>query len=96
MEGWVNPSQVEWVLNPGPVTWQSAALPTELSWPAYNNNAPRTLLTLISLRGPAGPHLSLTGTTPMVQVNLEMVQMPSKVIGDVKGKPEVDLFCKIY
>ena len=26
------PSLVEWVLNPGPVTWQSAALPTELSW----------------------------------------------------------------
>ena len=31
MEDWVNPCQVELVLNLGPVTWQSAALPTELS-----------------------------------------------------------------
>ena len=28
MEGWVNPGQV---LNPGPLTWRSAALPTELA-----------------------------------------------------------------
>ena len=35
-EGWKaesTPGQVEWVLNPGPVAWQSTALPTELSWP---------------------------------------------------------------
>ena len=34
-EGWKvesTPSQVEWVLNLGPVTWQSAVLPTELIW----------------------------------------------------------------
>ena len=35
MEGWVNPQpgwvRSQWVLNPGPLTWRSAALPTELS-----------------------------------------------------------------
>ena len=38
MEGWVNPQPgFKWVLNPGPVAWQSTALPTELSRPANSN-----------------------------------------------------------
>ena len=35
-EGWKaepTPSHIEWVLNPGPVAWQSTALPTELFQP---------------------------------------------------------------
>ena len=38
MEGWVNPQPgwvQEQVMNLGPVTWQYATLPTELTWPVH-------------------------------------------------------------